>query len=186
MVNRNKAKGTAWESDVRDYLNAALGLVDDNGKFRDPYSALNVRRPAQEGAADVGDIHCVPFVLECKDVARPSVPSFLRQAHIEAHHAGFPYGVAVVKRRRANVRHGAVHFSVRTWTGIRLTLGITTKGMLASYQFALSARGRDTGRWYFTTDLEDFARLVADVRAAHWRIKGGNPSGSGRVGNAVR
>ncbi|MGY1436673.1 hypothetical protein [Streptomyces reniochalinae] len=75
MANPNKAKGTGWESAVRDYLNEALGLVDEFGKFLDVFSSLNVRRPAQEGAADVGDVHAVPFILECKNVKSSGGPN---------------------------------------------------------------------------------------------------------------
>ncbi|GAB2572604.1 hypothetical protein GCM10027168_01790 [Streptomyces capparidis] len=169
MVNPNKAKGTQWESDVRDYLNTALGLVDEYGKFLDPYDAHNVRRPAQEGAADVGDVHAVPFVLECKNVKRASVPTFLRQAEVEAGHAGFPYGVAVVKVPRLNVRRGKVHFSVRTWTRVRLALGMSSRAFAARYSFAASLRGLDSGKWYMATQLEDFQLLLADVRAKRHR-----------------
>ncbi|OKH90460.1 hypothetical protein AB852_35425 [Streptomyces uncialis] len=165
MANPNKAKGTQWESDVRDYLNAVLGLVDEYGKFLDPFDAHNVRRPAQEGARDVGDVHAVPFVLECKDVKRPSVPTFVRQAEVEARHAGFPYGVAVVKVRRSNVRSGKVHVGIRTWTRVRLALGMGAREFAERYTFTASLRGRDTARWYMTTELDSFARMLADTRA---------------------
>ncbi|WP_371800879.1 hypothetical protein OHA38_20365 [Streptomyces sp. NBC_01732] len=165
MANPNKVKGTQWESDVRNYLNETLGLVDEYGKFLDPFDACNVRRPAQEGAADVGDVHCVPFVLECKNVKSPAVPTFLRQAHVEARHAGFPYGVAVVKVARLNVRRGKVHFGIGTWTRVRQALGMSSRTFADRYAFAASLRGLDTGKWYMTTELEDFALLVRDVRA---------------------
>ncbi|MFG2183058.1 hypothetical protein ACGFLS_30665 [Streptomyces abikoensis] len=166
MANRNKAKGTQWESDVRDYLNEALGLVDARGVLLDPFDAHNVRRPAQEGAADVGDVHAVPFVLECKNVKRLSVPTFLRQARVEARHAGFPYGVAVVKVPRSNTRRGKVHFAVDTWTRVRLVLGLSSRAFADRYAFAASLRGVDSGQWYMTTELESFRRLLADMRAA--------------------
>ncbi|MFF4531458.1 hypothetical protein ACFY1P_19580 [Streptomyces sp. NPDC001407] len=149
---------------MRDYLNAALGLADEYGKFLDPFDAHNVRRPAQEGAADVGDVHAVPFILECKNVKRASVPTFLRQAEVEAVHAGFPYGIAVVKVPRLNVRRGKVHFSVRTWTRVRLALGLSSRAFADQYAFTVSLRGLDSGKWYMTTELEDFRLLLADVR----------------------
>ncbi|MFF2406704.1 hypothetical protein [Streptomyces sp. NPDC058092] len=164
MANPNKAKGTAWESDVRNYMNDALGLVDEYGKFLDIFSALNVKRPAQEGAADVGDVHAVPFILECKNVKSPAVPTFLRQAEVEARNAGFPYGVAVVKVPRLNVRRGKVHFTVATWTRVRLALGLSSRQAWDRYGFAASLRGLDSGKWYLTTDVEAFTRLVADMR----------------------
>ena len=166
VANPNKQKGTAWESSVRDFLNAELDRVDEYGKLRDPFDGLNIRRPAQEGARDVGDVHAVPFVLEAKDVAKPTVPSFLRQAEVEAINAGFPFGVAVVKIRRANVRAGKVHFTIRTWTRVRRALGLNSRQFATRYRFVFSLRGLDTGRWYATIDLEAFARLLVDVRAA--------------------
>ncbi|MBC9714519.1 hypothetical protein H9Y04_18335 [Streptomyces sp. TRM66268-LWL] len=166
MANPSKAKGTAWESAVRDYMNKALGLVDETGTFVDIFSALNVRRAAQEGARDVGDVHAVPFVLECKDVLGPAVPAWLRQAHVEAAHAGYPYGVAVHKVRRAAVARGRVHFGVRTWTRVRVAMGLTTPQMRERYAFAPAVRGLDSTRWYLTTDMEHFTQLVADLRTA--------------------
>ncbi|WP_411144987.1 hypothetical protein [Streptomyces sp. x-80] len=165
MANPSKTRGTAWESAVRDHLNEALGLVDETGRLKDIFSALNVRRAAQEGVKDVGDVHCPPFVLECKDVKSPAVPTWLRQAHVEAFHAGYPYGVVVHKLRRANVRLGRVHFGVRTWTRVRVALGVSTREMCERYAFAPAVRGLDSGRWYLTTDVEHFTQLVADMRA---------------------
>lgn len=165
MANPNKRQGTSWESSIRDFLNRVLGLVDEKGRLRDPFNGLNVRRVAQEGAKDVGDVHAVPFVVEGKDVAHAAVPTWIRQAETEAGHANFPFGVVVHKVRRANVARGRVHFGIRTWTRVRLVLGLTTREFYDRYRFTLSLRGLDTGRWYATTDLERFAVLLADVRA---------------------
>ncbi|MCX4663370.1 hypothetical protein [Streptomyces uncialis] len=163
MSNPNKRKGTAWESAVRDYLNTAYGLVDGSGMLRDPFDPMNVRRAAQEGSRDVGDVHAVPFILECKDVRNPAVPTWLRQAETEARNAGFPYGVVVHKTRGLRVAAGRVHFSVRTWTRVRLALGRTTEEMRAR-GFTVTVRGLDSGRWYMTLPLDRFAVLLADLR----------------------
>lgn len=176
MANPNKAKGTEWESAIRDYLNDQLGLYVDGWrdlpagttKFRRPADPLNVKRQAQEGNHDVGDLHASPFILEAKDVASKAVPTWLRQAHIEAKHAGFPFGVAVHKTRRAGVARGSVHIGLRTWTRIRLVLGYTTGEMRAAFRFVPSLRGWDTSKWYMTTDLETFACILAHVRAVHY------------------
>ncbi|MFJ5707599.1 hypothetical protein [Streptomyces sp. NPDC093105] len=165
MANPNKIRGTAWESAVRDFLNRFLGLVDERGTFVDPFDGMNVRRAAQEGAADVGDVHAVPFILECKDVASPAVPTWLRQAEVEARHAGFPYGVVVHKTRRAPVPAGRVHLTVRTWTRVRLVLGHTSRTMAELYGCTFTVRGLDTARWYVSLPLRDFASLLADYRA---------------------
>ena len=164
MANPNKTRGTMWESAVRNYLNAFLDLVDNNGVFRDPFDGMNVRRPAQEGARDIGDVHAVPFLLECKDVRSPAVPTWLRQATVEAVHAGFPYGVVVHKVRGLGVRAGRVHFDVRTWTRVRLALGMPAWEFYGLYGFRLNARGLDTSRWYFTTTVWDLGHLLADYR----------------------
>ncbi|WP_369376097.1 hypothetical protein [Streptomyces sp. cg36] len=164
MANPNKARGTAWESAVRDYLNQFLGLVDERGEFLDPFNAGNVRRAAQEGARDVGDIHCVPFVLEAKNTASPAVPTWIRQAKVEAKHAGFPFGVVVQKVRGSAAAAGRVHVSVRTWTRIRIAHGMSTGEFAALYGWSASLRGLDTSRWYLTTTLRDFAHLVDDYR----------------------
>lgn len=164
MANPNKSRGTAWESAVRDYLNNVLELVDERGAFRDPFNGMNIRRPAQEGARDVGDVHAVPFVLECKDVKNPAVPTWIRQAEVEAGHAAFPYGVVVRKVRGHGVAMGRVHVSVRTWTRIRLALGVPADEFAARYAWSVSLRGLDTFGWYLTTTVRDFARLLGDYR----------------------
>ncbi|WP_030244170.1 hypothetical protein [Streptomyces sp. NRRL S-350] len=164
MANPNKRQGTSWESSIRDFLNKVLGLVDEKGKLLNPFNGLNVRRVAQEGSRDVGDVHAVPFVLEAKDVAKATVPTWIRQAEAEANHAGFPFGVVVHKLRRANVRAGKVHFGVRTWSRVRLVLGLSAREFYDRYRFTFTVRGLDTGKWYATTDLERFAVLLADVR----------------------
>ncbi|MBB5934586.1 hypothetical protein [Streptomyces zagrosensis] len=165
MANPNKVRGTAWESAVRNFLNAYLDLVDDEGLFLDPFDGLNVRRPAQEGSRDIGDVHAVPFILECKDVMNPAVPTWLRQATAEAVNAGFPYGVVVHKRRGLGVRAGRVHFDVRTWTRTRTALGLSSRHMVERYGFTTTVRGLDADRWYLTTNVERFAALLSDVRA---------------------
>jgi hypothetical protein len=168
VANPNKAKGTAWESAVRDFLNLRLGLywVGEERKFKDLLDPMNVKRQAQEGAKDIGDLHAHPFIIECKDVKAPAVPAWLRQANVEARNAHFPYGVAVHKVRGANVARGRVHFDVRTWTRVRLQLGLSAREFYAAYGFTHSFRSLISGRWYLTTDLESFARLLTAIRRA--------------------
>jgi hypothetical protein len=172
VANPNKDRGTAWESAVRDYLNDALGLYVDGWKdlpagvtkFGNPADPLNVKRQAQEGAHDVGDLHAWPFIVECKDVKNPAVPSWLRQGLVEARNAGFPYAVVAHKTRRAAVAVGRVHVDVRTFTRLRLALGWSTRSFATQFGFRLSARGLDTSRWYFTATVGDFAALLKYVR----------------------
>ncbi|MBZ4319549.1 hypothetical protein [Streptomyces huiliensis] len=165
MANPNKAKGTAWESAVRDYLNRSLGLVSDDGRPLDPFDGMTVRRAAQEGARDIGDVHAPPFVLECKDVKAPAVPTWLRQAEREAAHANYPFGAVVHKTRGRGAASGRVHVSVRTWTHVRHGLGMTADDALGLYAWAPTVRGLDSGRWYFTTTLGAFAAVLADYRS---------------------
>ncbi|QDY79807.1 hypothetical protein [Streptomyces qinzhouensis] len=171
MANPNKAKGTAWESAVRDYLNGAHGLVDESGALRDPFNPMNIRRVAQEGSKDIGDIHAVPFILECKDVKNPAVPTWLRQAEKEARHAHFPYGVVVAKVRGKGTAAGRAHFDVRTWTRVRTALGLHPREAADLYGVTVSARGLNTGRWYITVPLARFAVLLADMRGVFREVR---------------
>ncbi|MFD9020784.1 hypothetical protein ACFVZ5_30840 [Streptomyces sp. NPDC059570] len=59
---------------------------------------------------------------------------------------------------------GRVHFDVRTWTRVRLLLGLPSRVMARRYGCTSTVRGLDTGRWYLTTTVAEFARLLADVR----------------------
>jgi hypothetical protein len=172
MANPNKARGTAWESAVRDYLNYRLGLYVDEWqrlapgltKFRNPADPLNVKRQAQEGAHDVGDLHAWPFVVECKDVKSPAVPTWLRQGLVEAKNAGFPFAVVAHKTRGRSVADGRVHLDVRTFSRLRRELALDTRAMVETFGFGWSFRGRDSSRWYLTTDVDRFALLLAEVR----------------------
>lgn len=180
MANPNKAKGTAWESAVRDYLNKALGLVDEDGRFLDIFSALNVKRAAQEGARDVGDVHAAPFVLECKDVANAAVPKWMAQARVEAAHAGFPYGVVVHKVRRQSVKRGRVHFGMEVVSGVAAELGVSATELFTWFFVDRVERGTDSTRWYWTADVESFGLMLAEVRDARLMSPGGNPRASRR------
>ena len=92
MTNRNKAKGTAWETDVRKYL-------------RDAH--LDVEPLRQLGAVGTPNTDA-RMVLEAKNRGQLTLPQFLREAADEsalyAHNRGIPqadvFGVAVVKARQ--------------------------------------------------------------------------------------
>lgn len=99
MTNRNKAKGTAWETDVRKYLRDAQ---------------LDVEPLRQLGAVDEGDLVVrtpntdARMVLEAKNRGQLTLPQFLREAADEsalyAHNRGIPqadtFGVAIIKARQ--------------------------------------------------------------------------------------
>lgn len=125
MANRSKAKGTAWESAVADYLNEQLGLYRESWKdgdrsvrWKDPMDPDNIRRQVQEGVADIGDLGVRPFAGECKAEKSYDLASYVRQAEAEAKNAGMPFGVAYVKRPRARTEDGYAVTSIRTHAAI--------------------------------------------------------------------
>ena len=101
MSSPAKRKGTAFESAVRDALDAFF-----RGRW-----GLAPYRPAQRGHLDTGDINGVgPFVLQLKAYA--DTASALREglagAAKQADNAREPYGAAVIKRVRKPVGDAAV------------------------------------------------------------------------------
>jgi hypothetical protein len=105
VTNRNKAKGTKWESDIVRYLKA-------NG-------IPSAHRVAQTGRDDSGDIHGVsPFILQAKDLA--SVTDGARigvaGANSQAAIARESYGAAVVKRRNHSAANAYVVMDLETFT----------------------------------------------------------------------
>lgn len=87
MTNKNKAKGTSWETEITGYLNEA---------------ELDAKRT---GSADSGssDIHfLVEWTAEAKHEARIDLPGYLKQLDGAVRRAGrLPFKAAVwVKNRR--------------------------------------------------------------------------------------
>lgn len=107
MSNPQKAKGTRWETAVVEFLRGVLGR-------------RRVYKPRAEGFRDVGDIHAPPFVLQAKDWR--DVTGALREglagAVVQAEHAEYPFGAAVVKRARKPV--GDAYFVMRLEDAARL------------------------------------------------------------------
>ncbi len=104
MTNPSKAKGTRFETDVLRYLQE---------------SEITARRNAPSGAKDVGDIRVGDtFTLEAKACARIELAAFVDEANVEAHHAGTPYGAAVVKRRRKGVGDAFVVMDLTTFSNL--------------------------------------------------------------------
>jgi hypothetical protein len=90
MTNPSKAKGTAWESTWTTWLR----------ETHNPAAHRNV----QMGAKDIGDVD--GFYLHASELKAEKtirLPAYTEQANREAVNAGQPFGVAVVKRVRANV-----------------------------------------------------------------------------------
>lgn len=150
MANPSKARGTRWESAIRDYLNGTLG-------YSHPTDWRLVKRQAQEGAKDVGDLHAWPFVLEAKDVKSPAVPTWLRQAETEAVNAGFAYGVVIHKVRGKGPALARVHIMDETY---RRLIAAYPDAWLDTPVPAPNARGG-----YWTWVLAEFAQVLAAVRA---------------------
>lgn len=99
MTNRNKAKGTRFET----------GIVTELGAFFGRLFGLRPYRPAQTGVRDVGDIHGVsPFVLQAKDDKSHSFSEWLdgpKGVHFQAANAEELYGAVIVKRPRRPIMH---------------------------------------------------------------------------------
>lgn len=87
MSNRSKAKGTAFESLVRDYLRGC-GIPAE-------------RMPAGM-ALDRGDLAGVPdwtLQLKCYSDMVEAISKGLRQLTVQQANADTPYGAVIVKRR---------------------------------------------------------------------------------------
>ncbi|MEV4939606.1 hypothetical protein [Streptomyces zaomyceticus] len=134
MSNAAKAKGTRYESEIRDFLNA-------NG--------FTVRRVVQMGRADQGDLHGYPLhIIEAKSVKSIDLPAFVRQADREAVNAGESFGVCFVKKVRGSTGEGYAVRSIAT--DIRLVRRLQV--MEEALQDA------DFGRWF---DIDEELREAA-------------------------
>jgi hypothetical protein len=94
VPNPTKAKGTRWESAVRDYLAGVLGV--------------RIERVPAGAQIDRGDLVGIDrVVVECKDVGRIDLSVIVDEAVREAQNVGEDeIPVAVVKRRRRGVEDG--------------------------------------------------------------------------------
>lgn len=106
MSNPAKAKGTSWESAIRDFL------VE---------RGIPAYRPAQAGSKDVGDLHGVsPFVLQAKNYK--DLASALRNgvdgANLQRVNAKERWGAAVIKRARKGVSAGYVVMDLETFAEV--------------------------------------------------------------------
>ena len=89
-MSRSKDKGTAFERQVVEYLQKALGPA--------------IERRALSGANDRGDVSGVyfmgePFVLECKNCRRMELAEWMDEADTEAGNADAHFFAVVHKRR---------------------------------------------------------------------------------------
>ena len=86
-MSRERAKGSAFERRVRDFLRERL--------------ATDANRLPAGAAKDVGDVHVdgLPVTFECKDHARMELSAWLDEAVRESDNAGTAFGVVVHHRR---------------------------------------------------------------------------------------
>ncbi|MEU3285621.1 hypothetical protein [Streptomyces longwoodensis] len=99
-ANPSKQKGTRYEGEIRDFLNAR---------------GFEVKRVVQMGRADQGDLHGYPLhIIEAKSVKSFDLPAFVRQADREAVNAGQPFGVVFIKKARASTADGYAVRSIAT------------------------------------------------------------------------
>lgn len=85
MTNPSKKKGTAWESEVAAYL--------------------GTRRLPLAGNKDIGDLDDPDWVIECKAEQRINLAGYMDELADELVNSDDKaLGVAIVKRRRANVK----------------------------------------------------------------------------------
>jgi len=114
MPNSNKAKGTRWESAVRDFLNS---------------SGQSAHRIAQAGA-DQGDVHLNGlWSIQCKDVAQQRYAEWVPAAERQADAAGLKYSAVVHKRRNLSVGEALVVMTLDQFADITNELRVA--GMLA-------------------------------------------------------
>jgi hypothetical protein len=86
MVNRSKARGTAWESAIVTYLKA-MGWP-------------HVERRALSGGLDRGDIAGIPgVVIEAKACKALDLAGWLTEATTESVNDGADFGAVWIKRR---------------------------------------------------------------------------------------
>lgn len=87
MANKNKSKGTTWETRITNALNA-LGI--------------RARRRTLSGALDKGDIELLdlPIIIEAKNCKTMKLAEWVDEAEKEAQNAGVLFGVVWHHRPR--------------------------------------------------------------------------------------
>ena len=113
-MNSNKAKGTRWESAVRDYLNS---------------TGQAAHRIAQAGD-DVSDVHLNGmWAIQCKDVAQQRYAEWVPAAERQADAAGLKYSAVVHKRRNLSAGEALVVMTLDQFSEITNELRVA--GILA-------------------------------------------------------
>lgn len=94
-VSKSKAKGTAWETEIVNYLRSR--------------GVAHAERRSLSGSADRGDIAGVPGVVwEAKATKGLTLSEFMAEAEAERINDKATYGAVIYKRRMKNVSQAAV------------------------------------------------------------------------------
>ncbi len=95
ILNASKAKGTRWESSVRDFLNS---------------TGQSAHRIAQAGA-DLSDVHLNGmWALQCKDVAQQRYAEWVPAARQQAANAALAVSTCIELRRQGwSISSEAIH-----------------------------------------------------------------------------
>lgn len=105
MTNPQKAKGSAYERLIRDYLNSSGFVVD---------------RTRAGWKDDRGDLHGVQgFVWECKNHRRLALPAWIGELLVECRNAGADLG-AVVHKKHGTTDPADQFATMPLWMLVRL------------------------------------------------------------------
>jgi Holliday junction resolvase len=105
VVNPSKARGTAWERRLADYLR-------DHGF---PYAD---RLPLR-GSKDVGDIGGVPgFVIECKSHKQIDLATWVDEAVVEKLNARSRFAAVIFPRRSCKTERAYVVMELRDFVDL--------------------------------------------------------------------
>lgn len=87
-MNRSKAKGTRWESQVAEYL--------------------GVERLTLKGNKDEGDLNVPGWTIECKAEKQIDLAGYAKELEVEQKNRGTAFGAVIIKRPRQGTAAGYV------------------------------------------------------------------------------
>ena len=105
MTNPSRARGTAWEGKVVDFLQSR--------------GHREVYRMAPGGIHDAGDVGGLPdWAIEARDRAKISLAENCDDAVARAREKKCRYGIAFIKRRGRPVTDAYVVMTAETWADV--------------------------------------------------------------------